>query len=194
MAKRPALNFSYTAKRAFRERFLGANVSIEDFKEISEYFGYKCLWCNISISRENGLSARQDHFQPIKDHGLTVPGNIVLSCNKCDDSRNHTSYGTLAVWITAKQVKYGDTRPGFSKEQINKRIDDWVVWKARNGKKYHYDDKWFASLPLNILKKYDRMLGKIDKLSTDASAVAEVIKDHVEQTVKGWLETDDADD
>ena len=85
--------------RAVKEHF-SLRCKTEDLQSISEYFeeanGLTCVYCG------SDNPTRWDHLYPVSKGGDTVPGNLVPSCQPCDDSKQNK---TLEEWFNSDSKK-----------------------------------------------------------------------------------------
>ena len=72
--------------RVLREHMAKRRFGKSEQGQVLEFFkseGLTCVFCGTPEVR------RWDHLVPVKSGGDTVPGNMVLSCGPCDDSKQH---------------------------------------------------------------------------------------------------------
>jgi len=82
-AKSPAgkaVKSRYKAKRRTAE--LSGNLSGADLARVFDAFGGLCAYCR------SGGDMQIDHFNPLRRGGSHSVGNIVISCGKCNNSKN----------------------------------------------------------------------------------------------------------
>ena len=83
--KRTTTGFAFsTVERAIKEACSRREVGQSEIQEIIQYFCNERLECVYCGSPE---VKRWDHLLPISKGGETVIGNIVPSCQRCDDSK-----------------------------------------------------------------------------------------------------------
>lgn len=75
--------------RAIRENFADRKFGKSEQEEILQFFGSDPLECTYCGSLD---VRRWDHIVPIRKGGDTVLGNMVLSCSRCDDSKQDLDY------------------------------------------------------------------------------------------------------
>lgn len=82
--------------RAVKESF-AARCSKPDLELIRDYFiglgPLQCLYCG------NDTPTRWDHLHAVSRGGDTVPGNLVPSCQRCDDSKQDKD---VDEWVMGK--------------------------------------------------------------------------------------------
>jgi hypothetical protein len=59
---------------------------LEYYDEISEDCQYRCVYCDVMLKEIGGEGMHVDHFRPQKyfPELATIPGNLVLACQKCN--------------------------------------------------------------------------------------------------------------
>lgn len=82
--------------RAIKESF-ARRCSLSDLENIRQYFvgngGLRCIYCLADNP------SRWDHLHAVSRGGDTVPGNLVPSCQRCDDSKQDKDIGE---WVSGK--------------------------------------------------------------------------------------------
>ena len=99
----PGFGFSML-DRAFKEHD-ARRCSNDELREIRNYFeqsnGLTCVYCGSNNPK------RWDHLYPVSKGGDTVKGNLVPSCQPCDDSKQNK---TLEEWFKSSAKKKPDIR------------------------------------------------------------------------------------
>jgi len=72
-------------KRAGLHNIDGSGISVSDWNELMNLYGYRCAYCN----RE--LSLTMDHVVPLRHNGQHTLDNIVPSCKHCNSSKGTKS-------------------------------------------------------------------------------------------------------
>ena len=101
--------------RAIRENFADRNFGKQHMNDILKFFGSEtpeCAFCG------NQDVKRWDHLVPVRKGGDTVLGNMVLSCARCDDSKQDLDY---KVWMMGSS-QYSPSSQGVPdlEERIHK--------------------------------------------------------------------------
>ena len=91
----PASGFSYIAERSLRECLGRRQFGTREMSQVVEWFRKHepqpcCAFCG------SPQVHRWDHLNAIRKDGETVIGNLVLSCQRCDDSKGQRLFGD---WI-----------------------------------------------------------------------------------------------
>lgn len=90
----PHVDFNYNIKRHYG---VNSNITKEQYQEILEYFGYKCVYCGCDLDNSN---TTLDHILPLSVYYITDIWNIVPCCNSCNSSKNNKE---LLDWLDIKE-------------------------------------------------------------------------------------------
>lgn len=86
------------AKRRTRKMLGEAEtVTIEQWQEILDYFGFRCAYCY-----EPASPLTQDHLEPLRVGGRHEKNNIVPACRSCNSSKHHKP---LSIFLLRKTQK-----------------------------------------------------------------------------------------
>ena len=132
-------------ERAIRESFAERDFSNSEKESILAFFNPdepECVFCG---SRDVG---RWDHLVPVRNGGDTILGNMVLSCSRCDDSKQHYDF---EEWMRGNS-QYSPTSLGV--EDLEERIEKIKAY----AKEYSYSPK---SINKRLNKKERERLEKI---------------------------------
>ena len=90
----PAFAFSFVG-RSLQECLGRRDFGRSQMERVVEFFGGEpaCAFC------DGAKVKRWDHLVAVKNGGETVPGNMVLACAACDDSKQASPYET---WLRAR--------------------------------------------------------------------------------------------
>jgi hypothetical protein len=149
----PALGLSLI-DRAFKEAH-AERCPLSALGEIKAYFeadgGLRCVYCG------DESPSRWDHFFPVSKGGDTVPGNLVPSCARCDDSKQHK---TLEEWFSSRAT-----------HKPPENLHDAIVMRiARYQKHFGYTERPF-------LEKIDEPTReKYERLTTALQTVRDVLR------------------
>jgi hypothetical protein len=75
--------------RSIKDCLSRRQFGLVEIKQVIDFFGEgppECVFCG------SAAVARWDHLVPITSGGETVLGNMVPSCARCDDSKQHRPY------------------------------------------------------------------------------------------------------
>jgi hypothetical protein len=82
----------YNVRRGLREIVSPSHrLSAETWREISAEFNECCAYCGEAPSAQN-RGIVPDHVVPVTAHGELVLGNVIPSCQACNDSRGNTDW------------------------------------------------------------------------------------------------------
>jgi 5-methylcytosine-specific restriction endonuclease McrA len=76
---------SYSENRRSRKKQCGGYVSADDITTQYNKQDGKCFWCSIQVEDNYHI----DHKIPLSKGGLHLPHNIVISCPKCNLTKNN---------------------------------------------------------------------------------------------------------
>jgi len=101
---RTTLGFAFSIlDRALREGLLERKFGKDEVAEVCEWFTIdgelECVFCG---SRD---VMRWDHLVPVRYGGSTVLGNMVPSCQPCDDSKQHYDFEEWMMKSTKGSLK-----------------------------------------------------------------------------------------
>lgn len=157
--QRTTTGFAFSmVERAVKEACGKRELGQAEIQEIIKYFFNEELQCVYCGSPE---VKRWDHLLPISKGGETVLGNIVPSCQRCDDSKRDDYFDD---WIKS-DVKYSP------KSREVKDIDERIRKIKAYMKKYGYR----AETLEEKLTKEERK--QLDSIRSDLSKVRKNIED-----------------
>lgn len=78
---------NYHVKRGMRELLSHRTLSDAEWMEIRSFFDNVCAYCGCEDTGNPRTGIVPDHLIPSADHGETCMGNIVPSCQDCNDRR-----------------------------------------------------------------------------------------------------------
>jgi len=78
---------NYHVKRGMRELLSHRDLSNSEWIEIREFFGNVCAFCGCADTGNRRTGIVPDHLIPAVEHGENCIGNIVPSCQDCNDHR-----------------------------------------------------------------------------------------------------------
>ena len=149
--------------RSIREGVAERRFRKTEMKIVLEYFSVnppECVYCG---SNEVG---RWDHLIPIRKGGDTVVGNMVPSCSRCDDSKQHLEFES---WMVS-DAKYSPRSLGVV--DVAERISQIKAYMAHFG----YRPK---TIEERLSEDERRTLDKIQlKLSVIRNELERLIEDH----------------
>ena len=103
-------------RRRQREQEQGRGITVEQWKEMFDFFGWRCAYSGIQLNKDNRSI---DHIIPLNDGGLNEPWNCV-PMYKLYNSSKFTS--DMLDWYTQQEY--------YSEERLNK-IYKWIEY-AKN--------------------------------------------------------------
>ena len=108
--------FNDRNKRRQKEEEQGKGITVEQWKEMFDFFGWRCAYSGIQLNKDNRSI---DHIIPLNDGGLNEPWNCV-PMYKLYNSSKHTS--DMLDWYIQQEY--------YSEERLNK-IYKWIEY-AKN--------------------------------------------------------------
>ena len=78
---------NYHVKRGMRELLSHRTLSSSDWTEVRELFANECAFCGCEDTGNPRTGIVPDHLIPAVEHGESCLGNIVPSCQDCNDHR-----------------------------------------------------------------------------------------------------------
>lgn len=143
---RTTLGFAFSIlDRAVREGLLERKFGKEEVAVVCEWFSKEgevgCVFCGLRDVK------RWDHLVPIRFGGSTVLGNMVPSCQLCDDSKQHYDYkewmkktnkgslqdrGVLDIDERIKKLGEYQNRYKFEPKDVEELIPEQIRQKVEN--------------------------------------------------------------
>lgn len=160
--QRTTTGFAFSmVERAIKEACAKRKLGQAEIQGIIDYFGNKqlqCVYCG-------GLEVKRwDHLLPIGKGGETVLGNIVPSCQRCDDSKRDEYFED---WIKS-DAKYSPKRRNV--KDIDERIGKIKAYIA----KYAYKAQPLEErLDEEKRKQLDNIRSKLRKIRKDIEEFGE---------------------
>lgn len=114
---------AYKQRRRARKSELEATITAELWRQILEYFDYRCAVCDEPL---NGLfhTVSMDHWIPIAKGGASTPDNIVPLCW----SKQAGQYCCNNVKWQRDPIEFVETEFPSQAKAILKRIDAYFEW------------------------------------------------------------------
>lgn len=78
---------NYYVQRGMRELLSPRTLSESEWEEIKRFFGNLCSFCGCEDTGNPRTGLVPDHLIPAVEHGENCAGNIVPSCQDCNDHR-----------------------------------------------------------------------------------------------------------
>lgn len=78
---------NYHVLRGMRELLSHRSLSDQEWELIKQYFDRTCAFCGCEDTRNPRTGIVPDHLVPAVEHGEFCLGNIVPSCQDCNDHR-----------------------------------------------------------------------------------------------------------
>ena len=110
------VQFNARNKRRQREEEQGRGITVEQWKEMMEFFEWKCAYSGTPLNKDNRTI---DHIFPLKIGGLNEPWNCVPMYANYNFSKQGKD---MMVWYREQEF--------FSEERLNK-IYEWIEY-AKN--------------------------------------------------------------
>ena len=110
------VQFNARNKRRQREEEQGRGITVEQWKEMMEFFEWKCAYSGTPLNKDNRTI---DHIIPLKIGGLNEPWNCVPMYANYNFSKQGKD---MMVWYREQEF--------FSEERLNK-IYEWIEY-AKN--------------------------------------------------------------
>ncbi|MBA7545627.1 hypothetical protein ES705_37996 [subsurface metagenome] len=158
----------YQLRRSILESALEDNYSDRDHKDALKLFG-GCAFCG------NKTTSRMDHLVPVISLGDFVRSNVVPACQVCDDSKGQREYHD---WMRNSTSPKSLRNRGFSKEQIEDRIDMIEEWQCG------YTAKSERELFGRDHGHYIDILNKMDSLCNEARQLVDKVKTQNNKTTE----------
>ena len=109
---------------------------------------------------------RWDHLIPIRENGETVPGNMVLACETCDDSKGRVSF---KQWMRGGSAKSPKKRKVRDLEDRIQRLDAYM--------------QAFGYVPIPLEKRLDPdELASLSRIRKDLTQ----LRDDVDTLIKSY--------
>ena len=103
-------------KRRQREEEQGRGITVEQWKEMFDFFGWRCAYSGIQLNKDNRSI---DHIIPLNNGGLNEPWNCVPMYSNYNYSKQTSD---MLDWYTQQEY--------YSEERLNK-IYKWIEY-AKN--------------------------------------------------------------
>ena len=158
----------YQLRRSILESALEDNYSDKDHKDALRYFR-GCAFCG------SKTTSRMDHLVPVFSLGDFVRSNVVPACQVCDDSKGQREYHD---WMRNSTSPKSLRNRGFSKEQIEDRIDKIEEWQCG------YTAKSERELFGRDYGQYIDLLNKMDSLCNEARQLVDKVKSQSNKITK----------
>lgn len=91
----------YSQKKRMKARGCSADLSLSQWEDTKEYFGYRCAYCGRQM-----INFIRDHIIPVKHGGAYTKSNIIPACQRCNSLKSARS---LSEWYP-KQSFYSPER------------------------------------------------------------------------------------
>ena len=155
--------------RAIRENFADRNFGKPQMKEVLKFFGSETPECSFCGSQD---VKRWDHLVPVRKGGDTVLGNMVLSCARCDDSKQDLDY---EVWMRGSS-QYSPTSQGVPD------LEDRILKIKSYVNRYEYK-------PIPLESRLDNLENEelddlLDKLRSIRANLEMLVRNHRSRTDK----------
>ena len=108
--------FNARNKRRQKEEEQGRGITVEQWKEMFDFFGWRCAYSGIQLNKDNRSI---DHIIPLNNGGLNEPWNCVPMYSNYNYSKQTSD---MLDWYTQQEY--------YSEERLNK-IYEWIEY-AKN--------------------------------------------------------------
>jgi len=106
---------NYHVQRGMREVLSHRILTEKEWQFVKEFFDNKCAFCGCEDTGNPRTGIVPDHLIPVVHHGETCLGNIVPSCQDCNDQRGKNN------WRDYLRSEFGDE----AQSRIDK-IDEYL--------------------------------------------------------------------
>ena len=150
-------SFSYVADSRNRAYIRGdtlviiGNINFDSLMYELTYATYEddvCFYCGEKVTRK---TRSLDHMYPKVWGGVSIPDNLVLSCNKCNSEKNCLTTWQYLRWSRKRRSKK-------DKEEVYQNM------VANNAAKYHNEiilpSEWMIDYPTAYFEDVDLPFGK----------------------------------
>jgi len=91
-------------------------ISIKDWNDCKEFFGYKCAYCGITETEHKeryGQQLQKDHAENQGDNGI---GNCVPACRSCNSVKKKNDWDN---WFTPENSRYSQDKYNIISKWLN---------------------------------------------------------------------------
>lgn len=139
---------NYHVQRGMRELLSHRTMSKDEWNQIRKFFRNMCAFCGCEDTGNPRTGIVPDHLIPAVEHGENCIGNIVPSCQDCNDHRGKNE------WRAYLLSEYS----GDAEDRI-KRIDEYLETYPYQltDDPHEYITNEEAELYINLLEKWDEV-------------------------------------
>ena len=156
---------NYHVQRGMRELLSPRTLSNTEWEEIKSYFGNLCAFCGCEDNGNPRTGIVPDHLIPAVEHGEYCIGNIVPSCQNCNDHRGKKEWRN---YLLSEFTKHAEARVSL----IEKYLEQYP---------YETADDHYEYLTNEETEKYLKILEEWNGVWDKARALRDSINERREK-------------